>query len=66
MNNNKSQEYGEFKGKTEAILTDILGEIKGLRHDVDSLKGWKSYTIGIGAMAGLVAAFLKDFIKIKI
>ena len=56
------QQYGEFKGSTEAKIDLILTEIKGLRTDVDTLKSWKAYTLGFGAMAGFAAAFLRDLI----
>lgn len=58
--NAKNDALYEFKGSTETTLKQILAEIKGLRSDVDNLKGFKSYALGLGAAAGFAAAFLKD------
>lgn len=58
--------YGEFKGSTSAKLEIIFNEIKGLRQDVNDLKTWKAWTLGAGAVAGLVAGFLRDIIIRKI
>ena len=56
------QEYGEFKGSTETTLKMILDEIKGLRADVDGLKLFKAYSLGLGGAAGFVASFFRDLI----
>lgn len=62
--NNETQEaMYEFKGSTSAKLDIIFGEIKGLREDVDSLKNYRAWTLGMGATAGFLAGILKDFIK---
>lgn len=60
MTSNGKIEYGEFKGSTETTLKLILEEVQGLRCDVDSLKSWKAYTMGLGAAAGFISAFFKD------
>lgn len=65
MSGNGKVEYGEFKGSTETTLKLILQEVKGLREDVDGLKMFKAYTLGVGAVAGFLAGFLKDFITFK-
>ena len=58
------EQYGEFKGTTKEALNTLITEIKGLREDVDELKSFKAYTIGIAAVVGFVASFLRDvFIK---
>lgn len=58
--------YGEFKGSTSAKLEMIFIEIKTLRSEVNDLKTWKAWTLGAGAVAGMVAAFLKDILLKKI
>lgn len=60
-NNHFKEEICEFKGGTNAKLDIIYGEIKGLRKDVDELKNWKAYTMGIAAVVGFIAASLKDW-----
>jgi hypothetical protein len=60
QNNNMA----EFKGKTEATLQMLVDEIRGMRSDIEDLKGWKSWSLGAGAMAGFFAGLLKDiFLK---
>ena len=66
---NKDQEYGKFQGSTEATLQSVLGEIRGLREDfgimskdIESLKSWRSYTLGAAAVFGILASFVKDMI----
>jgi hypothetical protein len=62
-NNNNQDDMYEFKGSTSAKLDIIFGEIKGLREDVENLKNYKAWTLGMGATAGFLAGILKDFIK---
>ena len=67
MNNGRqrSEEYGEFKGSVSTKLDMLFVEIKDLRKDVDSLKGWKFWSMGFGAAAGLFATFVRDFFTKK-
>ena len=37
----EAEEYGEFKGTTEATLRNILEELRLLRSDVGELKNWR-------------------------
>lgn len=60
--NHNSEEYGEFKGSTSAKLDMLFSEIKGLRKDVDGLKQWKAWAVGLGAGAGFVAGVFRDFL----
>lgn len=62
MTKNGGQEYGEFKGATEATLKTLIAEVKGMREDINGLKSWRSYTIGVAAAVGFVAGFVKDFV----
>lgn len=62
-NNENQEDMYEFKGSTSAKLDIIFAEIKGLREDVENLKTYKAWTLGMGATAGFLAGILKDFIK---
>lgn len=70
MSRDNSEEYAEFRGSTSAKLEIIFNEIKGLsdnvnrlNDEINSLKQWKAWTLGMGATAGFLAGVLKDFVK---
>ena len=70
MNNNNfkrqilsSEEYGEFKGTTNTKLEIIYKEVISLRCDVNELKGWKAYVIGVGSVVGFLGGFIGNFFK---
>jgi len=71
------QQYGEFKGSTEATLKSILNEIKELRTDlktvtekhnerITALENFKVYLVAISGGIGFLAAYFKDLIIKKL
>ena len=65
MLNNKTretEELYEFKGSTSAKLEILFIEVKGLRKDVNELKSWKSWVVGLGAGAGAITSLFTDWL----
>lgn len=52
----------EFKGNTSAKLDILFSEIKALRKDVDTLKQWKAWVIGVSAAISFAVGLLKDYL----